>query len=694
MLKKINFIIFVISCFLLSIFVFSPSLVMASDPPPPTDAIDIREHVIVPFGDFNSLGDIKYEKCTNASADPKTGAVTYCWKIPWLAKYVGNAYRYGVVIGSILAVMMIMIGGVMYLVGGLNPAMISRGKEYIVGAVTGLILLLGSYVLLNTINPNLINLQPIEVEYVKETLMAPGICENIFQSAEWNAKLEVVNYPTDPMVETCGKAPFDIKFKAGQGEGVALATTSCVGMRCPPKKACIDEGAGFICKDGFIWGGLTLYAHGLGDIFGTEAIGTFSAGPAGTAIGYIDYIKLYESDSGVMSTDDSIGETTYKGPPQVSYAIKKTDPNQTFTEELYYLQMEINDASTVAPTIDDTYYIDKKGNPIGVQGDLCCTYECDSTKPGWAKVTSGCDAITGDDLTNNTPIQIDIDTNKMYCKGVPLQEATISEYDIYDEFGNVTGKGRTTYEVSLCHGVFKGKGEPGDSCTTNTDCASGDCEREGSDLRCECNQDADCKPTETCQTSWGDWNQCVSHKHVGAKCTADSDCVKPGESYAACEGGECKCKTNVACPEETVCVASTGKCVKGKKLLEICTDSDECLSGRCMSSSWGGDTPEKRCECDAKGGTGGLLDGCPYGSTCVGVSEGCGWNYCVEKNTKIAGVAADPNTPNMTKPQFINSPAKSGLAHYQTISSTISCQEGSAWQSGKIYNGCSGCVKP
>lgn len=76
-----------------------------------------------------------------------------------LASYIGLVYQYLVGIAGIVAVAMIMYGGVKWIFAGGDSGKIGAAKETITNAVIGLILALGSYVILNTINPNLLTLR-------------------------------------------------------------------------------------------------------------------------------------------------------------------------------------------------------------------------------------------------------------------------------------------------------------------------------------------------------------------------------------------------------------------------------------------------------------------------------------------------------------------------------------------------------
>ena len=80
----------------------------------------------------------------NAVLDPKTG----------LSTYFNGIFRIAIVVSGILAVIMIVIGGFEYIT---SEAMGGKkdGRDRITSAIGGLILLLFSYILLNTINPDI-----------------------------------------------------------------------------------------------------------------------------------------------------------------------------------------------------------------------------------------------------------------------------------------------------------------------------------------------------------------------------------------------------------------------------------------------------------------------------------------------------------------------------------------------------------
>lgn len=65
----------------------------------------------------------------------------------------GNVLNWAIGIGGLLALGVIIYGGVLYIVSAGFPSRQGDAKEWIKAAIYGLALLLGAYLILNTINP-------------------------------------------------------------------------------------------------------------------------------------------------------------------------------------------------------------------------------------------------------------------------------------------------------------------------------------------------------------------------------------------------------------------------------------------------------------------------------------------------------------------------------------------------------------
>lgn len=76
---------------------------------------------------------------------------------PSLGKCVNQIYLWALGLSGILAVLMMVLGGYLVMTAGGNAQQSSKGKEYIMSSIVGLGLLFGAYLILNTINPDLVN---------------------------------------------------------------------------------------------------------------------------------------------------------------------------------------------------------------------------------------------------------------------------------------------------------------------------------------------------------------------------------------------------------------------------------------------------------------------------------------------------------------------------------------------------------
>jgi hypothetical protein len=76
-----------------------------------------------------------------------------------VGSYLSNIYVLGIGLAGVLAVLMIVVGGIQYIGSGMSPSGKSDAKDRITNAVLGLLLALLSWLILNTIDPNLVSLR-------------------------------------------------------------------------------------------------------------------------------------------------------------------------------------------------------------------------------------------------------------------------------------------------------------------------------------------------------------------------------------------------------------------------------------------------------------------------------------------------------------------------------------------------------
>jgi len=92
---------------------------------------------------------------TSDSFQPYSGGDA---KIEWASQYIAAVYKFGVGLAVILAVVMIMVGGFIWLMSAGSPDKVGKAKEFITSAMTGLLLALFSFLILQTVNPELLSL--------------------------------------------------------------------------------------------------------------------------------------------------------------------------------------------------------------------------------------------------------------------------------------------------------------------------------------------------------------------------------------------------------------------------------------------------------------------------------------------------------------------------------------------------------
>jgi len=90
--------------------------------------------------------------------------------------YLKAIYKFGLGAIGISAMFMIVIGGFTYLTSAGNNAQTSKAKEIITDAIAGLILALVSYLLLYTINPDLVNFNSINQTTTVNSHSRAAVC--------------------------------------------------------------------------------------------------------------------------------------------------------------------------------------------------------------------------------------------------------------------------------------------------------------------------------------------------------------------------------------------------------------------------------------------------------------------------------------------------------------------------------------
>lgn len=86
--------------------------------------------------------------------------------------YITEIYTYLIGVVGILATVVMMIGGVIWITSGGNASRVGEAKAWIGGALMGLVLALASFTILNTVNPDLVSMKNLDIT----TIDAIGCC--------------------------------------------------------------------------------------------------------------------------------------------------------------------------------------------------------------------------------------------------------------------------------------------------------------------------------------------------------------------------------------------------------------------------------------------------------------------------------------------------------------------------------------
>ncbi len=129
-----------------------------------------------------------YQGVVNLSAP--FGGLT---RVSNLGEYIAGIYNYSIVIAGILAGIMVTVGGVKWLTAAGNAPAIESAKKTIGGALVGLTLVLGAYVILNTINPQLVKLKVPRIRPVPRSEL--NIAETIVDAGGYRERAACENDP-------------------------------------------------------------------------------------------------------------------------------------------------------------------------------------------------------------------------------------------------------------------------------------------------------------------------------------------------------------------------------------------------------------------------------------------------------------------------------------------------------------------
>jgi len=140
--------------------VFIPTTLAQDEPP---DSLDFTPQIPIPGSEFD--GGTTTVGTSKVSTNEAGRKVTTMYST-LLPRYIKAIYNYGIGIAAFLALIMIVAGGIIWLTSAGASEKIGTAKSMITSSIIGLVLLLGTYTLLQIVSPALLSFKPIETEYI------------------------------------------------------------------------------------------------------------------------------------------------------------------------------------------------------------------------------------------------------------------------------------------------------------------------------------------------------------------------------------------------------------------------------------------------------------------------------------------------------------------------------------------------
>lgn len=166
-----------------------------------------------------------------------------------LPAYINGIYTWLLPAAALIAVVMMMLGGLQYVMSRGKEKYITKGKDRITNAITGLVILLSIFVILNIIDPRLTVLNSLKLPMMKEVTLLDvnSSCERL-EDDDVGYKVDLVTAP-----ESCGGTG-RISDSSGLVSGAIGSWKEgdlCEYMKCTGAdegKVCMAEGTTKVCK--------------------------------------------------------------------------------------------------------------------------------------------------------------------------------------------------------------------------------------------------------------------------------------------------------------------------------------------------------------------------------------------------------------------------------------------------------------
>lgn len=160
-----------------------------------------------------------------------------------IGEYINSLFSFIIYGGMVIAIVMVMVGGLQYTLGASSKDGVSKGKERIKNGITGLVLLLCVNLIASTVNPYLIKLKVPEFPMVKRIdLIDAASCETM-EIEHIIKAIDGKDIPADQ--KKCGTSGTIVSKKDG---GSVAGATSCDYKKCPnAAEGCLGTGVDAKC---------------------------------------------------------------------------------------------------------------------------------------------------------------------------------------------------------------------------------------------------------------------------------------------------------------------------------------------------------------------------------------------------------------------------------------------------------------
>jgi hypothetical protein len=159
-----------------------------------------------------------------------------------LHEYLALAYQFLLPAMSLIAVVMIMVGGLEYVVAGGNSKRLDKAKTRITNALIGLVILMSAYSIAYLLDPRLVNLLALQTPLIKRAvLIDPNATCEVLQDKGFEVSPSTGNCGKQGVIQSIDNVKTEAKnsnFKVGD---------TCDFSTCSGGKSCVTSDTGNVC---------------------------------------------------------------------------------------------------------------------------------------------------------------------------------------------------------------------------------------------------------------------------------------------------------------------------------------------------------------------------------------------------------------------------------------------------------------